>query len=255
MSTRFADRDVGARRPSVIGVDGRPAALPHRMPPVVPVRSSRTLTLAGGALAALLALTVGGWGLWRLMSVERAVATPPPPPIPISAKGPELEIQGVHMVETKDGSKLWEVRADRAEVFERDGVTHLRQVGVPVEVVLYSNQGTLTTVAAEAIIDLKSKDVTLKGDVRGRSDRGTDLRTPSLHWVASTRLLYTKDDVILTRGGLVSVGQGMEAETNLEKVRMLGGIASQMSSPPGSAPSPPLSPARGDSAGPRPGRG
>ena len=225
------------------------------MPPVVPVRSSRTLTLAGGALAAALALTVGGWGLWRLMSVERAVATPPPPPIPISAKGPELEIQGVHMVETKDGSKLWEVRADQAEVFERDGVTHLRQVGVPVEVVLYSSQGTLTAVAAEAIIDLKSKDVTLQGDVRGRSDRGTDLRTASLHWVASTRLLYTKDDVILTRGGLVSVGQGMEAETNLEKVRMLGGIASQMSSPPGSAPSLPASPARGASAGPRPKRG
>jgi LPS export ABC transporter protein LptC len=224
------------------------------MPHVVLVRSSRALTLAGGALAAALALTVGGWGLWRLMSVERAVATPPPP-IPLSAKGPELEIQGVHMVETKDGSKLWEVRADRAEVFERDGVTHLRQVGVPVEVVLYSDQGTLTAVAAEAVIDLKSKDVTLRGDVRGRSDQGTDLRTASLRWVAATRLLYTKDDVVLTRGGLVNVGQGMEAETNLEKVRMLGGISSQMSSAPGSPSSAPASPAGRAATGPRRGRG
>ncbi|HEY7676811.1 MAG TPA: LPS export ABC transporter periplasmic protein LptC [Candidatus Methylomirabilis sp.] len=222
---------------------------------MVPVRASRALTLAGGALAATVALTLGGWGLWRLMTVERAVATPPPPPVPISAKGPELEIQGVHMVETKDGSKLWEVRADRAEVFERDGVTHLRQVGVPVEVVLYSNEGTLTAVAAEATIHLKSKDVTLRGDVRGRSDRGTDLRTASLHWVAATRLLYTKDDVILTRGGLVNVGQGMEAETNLEKVRILGGISSQLSSAPGSAPSEPAPPAGRAAAGRRPRRG
>lgn len=220
--------------------------------PVVPVRPSRALTLAGGTLAAVLALTVGGWGLWRLLTIERAVATPPPSPI--SAKGPELEIQGVHMVETKDGSKLWEVRADKAEVFERAGVTHLRQVGVPVEVVLYSSEGTLTASAHEAIIDLKSKDVTLQGDVRGRSDRGTDLRTASLHWVAATRLLHTQDDVVVTRGGLVSVGKGLEAETNLEKVRILSGISSQMTSAPlGATPLP--GPSQGRGAGRRSRRG
>lgn len=218
---------------------------------VVPVRPSRTLTLTGGVLAAAIALAAGGWGLWRLMTVERAVATTPPP-APTAAKRPELEIQGVHMVETKDGGKLWEVRADTAEVFERDGVTHLRQVGVPVEVVLYSNEGTLTAVASEATIDLKSKDVTLQGDVRGRSDRGTDLRTASLHWVAATRLLRTEDDVVLTRGGLVSAGRGMEAETNLERVRILGGISSQVSSPP-PPPQPRPSAGRGDPVR-RPGR-
>ncbi len=205
---------------------------------MVPVSASRTITLAGGALAALLALGVGGWGLWRLMSVERAVAVPPPPPPAASAKGPELEIQGVHMVETKDGSKLWEVRADRAEVFERDGVSFLRQVDTPVEVILYSSQGTLTAVAAEAFIHLKSKDITLQGDVRARSDRGTDLRTESLNWTAATRLLHTTDTVVLTRGGMVNTGKGMEAETNLEKVRILGRISSQM------APTPPQAPAQ-----------
>ncbi len=254
MSTRFAHRRRAPGRRILRGLGGRPNSAQRPTLPIVPVRPSRALTLAGGALAAAIALSVGGWGLWRLIAVERAVATPPPLP-PVSAKGPDLEIQGVHMLETKDGSKLWEVRADRAEVFERDGVTHLRQVGVPVEVVLYSAQGTLTAAASEAIIDLKSKDVTLQGDVRGRSDRGTDLRTPSLHWVAATRLLHTRDDVVLTRGGLVSVGRGMEAETNLEKVRILGGISSQMSSAPPSAPPRP-GPAGGRAlAGRRPGRG
>jgi lipopolysaccharide export system protein LptC len=207
-------------------------------PPVVPVVASRALTLAGGLLATLLAFVVGGWGLWRLMSVERAAATPHPPAPTASARGPELVIQGVHMVEAKDGGKLWEVRADKAEVFERDGVTHLRQVGEPVEVVLYSAEGTLTAIAREAIIDMKSKDVTLQGDVRGRSDRGTDLRTASLHWVAATRLLHTQDEVVLTRGGLVSVGKGMEAETNLERVRVLGGISSQVAPAPAAGPAP-----------------
>jgi LPS export ABC transporter protein LptC len=139
-----------------------------------------------------------------------------------------LEIHGIHMVETKDGTKLWEVRADKAEVFERDGVSVLRQVEAPVEVILYSSQGTLTALAAEAAIQLKTKDLTLRGDVRGRSDRGTDLRTASLHWTAATRLLHTTDEVVLTRGGMVSRGKGMEAETNLERVRILSAIASQV---------------------------
>lgn len=253
MSTRLANRRSPSRRAAPVRPRGRSAPLQGDKPPVVPVRPSRALTLTGGALAAAVALTVGGWGLWRLMTVERAVATPPPPPA--SAKGPDLEIQGVRMVETKDGSKLWEVRADKAEVFERAGVTHLRQVGAPVEVVLYSDQGTLTASAQEAIVDLKSKDVTLQGDVRGRSDRGTDLRTASLHWVAATRLLHTQDDVIVTRGGLVSVGKGMEAETNLERVRILGGISSQMSSAPSPAPPPPGSAAGRPARERRPPRG
>ena len=202
--------------------------------PIVPVSASRPLLLSGGVVAAVLALCVGGWGLWRLVRVERAVATPPPPSL-ASSKGPELEIHGIHMVETKDGTKLWEVRADKAEVFERDGVSVLRQLDTPVEVILYSSQGTLTALAEEAAIQLKSKDLTLRGDVRGRSDRGTDLRTASLHWTAATRLLHTADDVVLTRGGMVSAGKGMEAETNLERVRILSGIASQVVPAPGDA--------------------
>ena len=242
MSTRFAQRQAFPRQPVTPRAPGRVIAFRREAPRVVPVRASRTLTLAGGALAGLLALLVGGWGLWRVATVERAVATPLPPPPAASARGPELIIQGVHMVETKDGAKLWEVRADQAEVFEKDGVSRLRQLGTPVEVVLHSPQGTLTALAGEAVIDLKTKDVTLRGDVRGRSDKGTDLRTASLHWVAVTRLLHTKDEVVLTRGGLVSVGKGMEAETNLERVRILGGISSQMSQM-AAAPEAPASPA------------
>ncbi len=206
-------------------------ARPRRRGPIVPVSASPRVLLSGGVLAAVLALCVGGWGLWRLVRVERAVATPPPPPV-ASSQGPELEIHGIHMVETKDGTKLWEVRADKAEVFERDGVSVLRQLDTPVEVILYSSQGTLTALAVEAAIQLKTKDITLRGDVRGRSDRGTDLRTASLHWTAATRLLHTADDVILTRGGMVSAGKGMEAETNLERVRILSGIASQVAPAP-----------------------
>lgn len=241
MRTKFASSNCrdAYRGPAGLpeGRGGARALSPRRATPlIVPVTASRPLTFLGGAVAALVAVTVGGWGLWGLLTVERAVATPPPP---VSARGPEIEVHGLHMVETKDGSKLWEVRADKAEVFERDGVTHLRRVGAPVEVVLHSDEGVLTAAADEAVVDLRSKDVTLRGDVRGRSDRGTDLRTDSLHWVAATRLLHTPDPVVLTRGGLVSVGKGMEAETNLERVRLLGGISSQMSASPEEPPAPP----------------
>jgi lipopolysaccharide export system protein LptC len=227
MRTRLSRPSLTVERPVAGQREIRLPARARAGGPTVPVSASRPLLFSGGVLVVLLALCLGGWGLWRLASAERAVATPPPPPL-ASSKGPELEMQGIHMVESKDGTKLWEVRADKAEVFERDGVSVLRQMDTPVEVILYSSQGTLTALAAEAAIQLKTKDLTLRGDVRGRSDRGTSLRTATLHWTAATRLLHTTDDVVLTRGGMVSTGKGMEAETNLERVRILSGIASQV---------------------------
>jgi LPS export ABC transporter protein LptC len=80
-------------------------------------------------------------------------------------------------------------------------------------------------------VDLKSKDVRLEGEVVARSDQGTELRTEELRWLAASRRLQTDRAVTVTRGALVSRGRGLEAETDLEQVRIFQNITSQLPSP------------------------
>ena len=136
------------------------------------------------------------------------------------------------MVETRDGSTLWEVRADRVEVSERGGVTVLSRVTRPIEIVFYSSRGRVTCVANRAVLDLKTKDVELSGAVVALSDQGMELKTESLRWIAASRRLHSSQAVTITRGALISQGKGMEAETDLERVRLFQNITSQLGSAP-----------------------
>ena len=144
------------------------------------------------------------------------------------AGSPSISLQQVHMIETRDGSKLWGVRADQVEVNEREGFTVLTRVFRPIQIAFYSSQGQATCVADRATLDLTTKDVRLEGGVVARSEQGMELKTEQLRWIAASRRLQTNEAVTITRGSLVSRGRGMEAETDLERVRIFQNITSQL---------------------------
>jgi LPS export ABC transporter protein LptC len=113
------------------------------------------------------------------------------------------------------------------EVNEREGFTVLTRMTRPIEIAFYSSQGKVSCVANRATLDLKTKDVQLEGAVLARSDQGVELRTELLRWIAASRRLQTDQPVTIVRGGLVSRGRGMEAETDLERFRIFNNITSQ----------------------------
>ncbi len=157
-------------------------------------------------------------------------------PTPASQQPPDVTLRQIHMVETRDGVKLWELLADRAEVHEQEGYTLLTQERHPVEVILFSNQGRLSCTATRATIDMKTRDVRLEGAVHATSDQGTELTTELLRWRAASKRVQTDRPVTISRGGLVSRGRGLEAETDLERVRIFQNITSQLAAPTGGAP-------------------
>ncbi len=145
-----------------------------------------------------------------------------------STSSSEIVLQQVHMVEAREGTRLWEVRADQVEVNEREGFTVLTRVTRPIEIAFYSQQGQVSCVANRATLDLKTKDVRLEGAVLARSDQGVELRTELLRWIAASHRLQTDQPVTIVRGGLVSRGRGMEAQTDLERFRIFNNITSQV---------------------------
>jgi LPS export ABC transporter protein LptC len=141
---------------------------------------------------------------------------------------PEMRITGFHLVETKDGATLWEIWGDMAEVFEKEGTARVSKVSHQVTMALYSDQGKLMSRSDRAILNLQTKDVRLEGNITATSEAGSSLEAASLDWSARDRRLSTKGRVTLTKGGLVSRGVGMEAETDLERARILRRVRSQV---------------------------
>ncbi len=179
----------------------------------------RRLWWTGGLLGALI-LTV--LLLRPPLATTRAAPAAPPTNVP------DVTVQDFHLIETRSGTTLWEVRADRAEVHEQEGYAVLIRVAHPIQVTLFSSQGRLLCTANRAVVDLHSKDVRLEGAVTARSDQGAELKTEALRWIAATRQLRTDQPVTVSRGNLVTRGRGLEAETALERVQILQSISSQV---------------------------
>ena len=153
---------------------------------------------------------------------------PPSPRDRQRGSEPDARITGFHLVETKDGAKLWEVSGDLAEVFEKEGVARVTKISRQVTVTLYSEQGKLVSRSDKATLNMRTKDVRLEGNVTAISEEGSSLQTDVLNWSAQDRRLFTRLPVTLVRGGLVSRGVGMEAETDLERARLLSRVRSQV---------------------------
>ena len=165
-----------------------------------------------------------------ITTVLPAPATGAPPPSPVRQPGsaPDAKIRGFHLVETKGGTKLWEIWGDLAEVFEKEGIARVTKISNQVTVTLYSDHGKLTSRSDEATLNMQTKDVRLEGNVSATSELGSSLQTESLAWSAEDRRLFTRSPVTLTKGGLVSRGVGMEAETNLDRARLLSRVQSRI---------------------------
>ena len=157
-----------------------------------------------------------------------ATGAPPPSKVRQPGSAPDAKISGFHLVETKGGTKLWEIWGDLAEVFEKEGIARVTKISNQVTVTLYSDHGKLTSRSDEATLNMQTKDVRLEGNVSATSELGSSLQTESLAWSAEDRRLFTRSPVTLTKGGMVSRGVGMEAETNLERARLLSRVQSRI---------------------------
>lgn len=167
-------------------------------------------------------------------AVVAAPAAPVSPPAgdgpsgPATPSVPRAQLTGVHLVESQEGRKLWEVTADKAEVFDGQSITRLEKLVNPVQVTLYSPEGTLIAWSDRVTIHMETKDVALEGHVRAVSESGTTLTTEALTWSSASRRLSTDRRVRVLRDGMVSGGVGLEAETTLERVRILRDITSEI---------------------------
>lgn len=141
---------------------------------------------------------------------------------------PGAAIERFRMRETRKGERLWDVEADRAEVFEERGIAVLTRVVLPVQIVIYRGEERLVCFAEKAVVDLKTKALQLIGHVRCESSQGARIFSDSLNWSAGNRRITTDAPVLVEKAGLQIRGKGMEADTVLERMVIRERIASQV---------------------------
>jgi len=127
----------------------------------------------------------------------------------------EQAMRGVHLVETREGAREWELWADEALAFKDKDLWELRQV----KVVLFADNGVEFTVTGKTgEIDSASKNLRVSGEVITRSSNGYVFKTETVSYQSSSRRITSPSRVQMEgprdqQGSRLSlVGEGLNAD-------------------------------------------
>ena len=165
------------------------------------------------------------WTRWRRLVLVAVVAAAlagcrgEEPQQPGSA-GPraDQEIDGFTLTQTREGKKIWALRARHALVFEEED--RVEASGVRVD--FYGDETELqsTLTAASGVVMRRTNAIEVQGDVVVRSTDGTTLTTDRLTWDERTGKIRSDSFVRVTKASDVMTGSGMEADPDLRNLKV-----------------------------------
>lgn len=145
-------------------------------------------------------------------------SVPPGPAVKANLPDADAELGTIHLVENKGDRKAWELEAEKAQVFQGEKTTRLRNV----KVTFYSsNRPPLVVTSKEGEVDMTTHRVVARGDVEMSSQEGYTLTTQTLHWVPDGKLIKTDDPVRIVGKTFEVTGVGMVSELERHSLQVL----------------------------------
>ncbi len=139
----------------------------------------------------------------------------------------EQSMEGVHLVETSEGEKEWELWADEALAFKAEQQWMLENV----RAVFFGKDGVRFTVTGnEGYVEPKTKNMQVKGDVVTRSSNGYVFKTEKVTYTSQGRALYGPDKIDMVgpkdkSGKYMSLtGVGMKADLQESTIDILSNV-------------------------------
>ncbi|UFS68654.1 LPS export ABC transporter periplasmic protein LptC [Geomonas sp. RF6] len=129
----------------------------------------------------------------------------------------DVSLQAIRFTESRHGVKQWDLTADRAEYDKNKGRTSLARVNLTI---LNSSAGEIRVTADRADYDHASKNVSLSGNVQGKSASGLHFTAPQVRYVAARSTLESPEKVNFRGEGLTMEGVGMEWHTKSHKLKL-----------------------------------
>jgi LPS export ABC transporter protein LptC/lipopolysaccharide transport protein LptA len=106
--------------------------------------------------------------------------------------GADKKMEAVHLVESREGNRDWELFSEKAEGYEGEGSWELKNV----KVLFYNRDVVQFTVTGDSgRIDNKTKDMNIEGNVRTVSSNGYKFQTSKVFYSSKERTLTSPESV------------------------------------------------------------
>lgn len=174
---------------------------------------SRLIQIALSVAFLLLVIQVVLVAPSQIRDAEQRAALLPVPPV---TTGSEVDqsMNDMHMIETHEGAKEWELWSDKATSLKARELLQLETV----KAVFFSNSGVTFTVTGQTgTVQVKSKNLRVEGDVLTKSSNGYVFRTQSMDYDSALKMMKAMQAVEMTGPkdeaghSLHLTGVGMEA--------------------------------------------
>jgi LPS export ABC transporter protein LptC len=142
----------------------------------------------------------------------------------------DQSLAGMHMIETQEGGKEWELWSDLAERLKDKEILKLSHV----KAIFFARSGvTFTVTGREGTVEVKSKNMRVEGDVVTRSSNGYTFKTQSADYDSAKKSLFVpgKVEMIGPRDkkklGLNLTGKGMTAQMEGGEIEILKDVRAE----------------------------
>lgn len=157
--------------------------------------------------------------LLTLLAVSGCRSGEPPGQGEAGSVTPDQEIDGFTLTQTRDGDKVWVLRADRALVFEDAG--RVEMTSFRVDFFKESGEVRSTLTARNGLLLRRTNDMEAFGNVLLYAADGTRLTTERLTWNERTGRIESDRAVRVVQGRDEFTGVGITADPDLKNIRVL----------------------------------
>lgn len=127
------------------------------------------------------------------------------------------KIIGLCVSRVSGGDLNWEIQAGEAVV--QDNMERIRLWKFNLHYFLVPGRDVVMN-GERAEVYFPGSLIFVQGGIRAESQLGLSLETESLLWNGEERIISTKDWVVIRRSNLEMCGQGLEADLDLEKIKI-----------------------------------
>lgn len=140
------------------------------------------------------------------LSVPRPLGSEPPPAPPaLITPEKQGEMKEIRLTEIQDGEKKWVLTADNADYLKAKDKIYLKNIWVEI----FGQASDTIIITGEAgYIGMKSRDLTLEGNVRARSAQ-YEFSGDLVHYDPQTRTISAPGPVTVAGPRLLVEGQGL----------------------------------------------
>jgi len=143
----------------------------------------------------------------------------------VSTEGADMRLEKVRFVEDKHGEKTWELEAKSVRQYQDQNMMVLEDV----KVTFYEKEGrTFFLTGNQGKVHQDSKNMELEGDVVLTSNDGYRLKTHSVSYRNSEKVVSTSDPVEIEGEQIQLTGKGMLVKIEDKTFRILSQVKTQL---------------------------